>query len=55
MYVHNVVDTAFVMEEIWSSAKFLQESSKVKESSLHETEMQILRFYLMGQILKNVS
>ena len=39
-----------VMEEHWSSANFVRESFKVKESSLHEIWHADTAFYLVGQI-----
>ena len=39
------------MEEYWSSAKFLQESFKIKESSLHEIWNADTAFLLSGAVV----
>ena len=52
-----MVDTAFSYGSALMVCKFLQESCKVEESSLvcMKSEMQILRFYLAGQKLCQIS
>ena len=42
------------MEEYWSSAISLRNLSSHKESSLNESGIQILRFYIVGQIWTQV-
>ncbi len=51
LYVHmfDVVDTAFSYGRALIICLLVQESSKVKESSLHEMWMQIRHFYLVGK------
>ena len=45
----NIADIALVVEEHWSSANFLQESSKMQESSLHEILSADTAFLRSGQ------
>ena len=52
MYIimFDIIDTGFfVMEEHWSSANFYRNLSKVKEIVCMKSEMQIRRFYFVGQ------
>ncbi len=46
----DMVDTVLSYGRALIVCKFLQESSKVKESSLQESEIQIPHFYLVGQM-----
>ncbi len=45
----DMIDTALSYGIALIVCSFIQESFSLKESSLHEIEMQILRFYLVRQ------
>ena len=49
----NVVDTAFSYERVLIVCYFLQESSNVKESSLHEIRNADTAFFLGGAEVQN--